>query len=93
MGDFITMGGEAPAACLIEAVVRLIPGVLGNAESVEHESFQAGGLEYPHYTRPREYRGWKAPDVLISGNHKEVQAWRKKMAEQTTKQKRPDLLT
>ena len=92
IGDFITMGGEAPALCLIEAVTRLIPGVLGNAESIKHESFQTGILEHPHYTRPREYRGWKVPDVLVSGDHKELAAWRKKTAEQTTRTKRPDLL-
>lgn len=92
VGDFITMGGEAPALCLIEAVARLVPGVLGNAESIKHESFQTGMLEHPHYTRPREYRGWKVPDVLVSGDHKEVAAWRNKTAEQATRQKRPDLL-
>ena len=92
IGDFITMGGEAPALCLIEAVTRLIPGVLGNAESIKHESFQTGILEHPHYTRPREFRGWKVPDVLVSGDHKELAAWRKRSAEQTTRTKRPDLL-
>jgi tRNA (guanine37-N1)-methyltransferase len=92
VGDFITMGGEAPALCLIEAVARLVPGVLGNAESIKHESFQTGILEHPHYTRPREYRGWKVPDVLVSGDHKEVEAWRNKTAEQATRRKRPDLL-
>lgn len=92
IGDFITMGGEAPALCLIEALARLIPGVLGNKESLQHESFQTGVLEYPHYTRPREYRGWKVPGILISGDHKEVDLWRRKAAEQVTHQKRPDLL-
>lgn len=92
VGDFITMGGEAPALCLIEAVARLVPGVLGNAESIQQESFQAGGLEHPHYTRPREYRGWKVPEVLLSGDHKALKAWREKTAGQSTKQKRPDLL-
>lgn len=92
VGDFITMGGEAPALCVIEAVTRLIPGVLGNAESIQHESFQTPLLEYPHYTRPREYRGWKVPDVLVSGHHREVDLWRRKAAEQVTRQKRPDLL-
>lgn len=92
VGDFITMGGEAPALCLIEAVVRLIPGVLGNEESVQHESFQTGILEYPQYTRPREYRGWKVPEVLMSGDHQKVNLWRHKAAEQVTRQKRPDLL-
>lgn len=92
VGDFITMGGEAPAVCVIEAVVRLIPGVVGNAESIRQESFESGILECPHYTRPREYRGMKVPDVLVSGDHKALEAWRKKMAEQVTKKKRPDLL-
>jgi len=91
VGDFITMGGEAPALCLIEAVTRFVPGVLGNAESIKHESFQTGMLEHPHYTRPREYRGWKVPDVLLSGDHKELEAWRKKTAGQVTRRKRPDL--
>ncbi len=92
VGDFITMGGEAPALCLIEAVTRLVPGVLGNAASIEHESFQTGMLEHPHYTRPREYRGWKVPEVLFSGDHKEVDLWRHHEAERVTRQKRPDLL-
>lgn len=92
VGDFITMGGEAPALCLIEAVTRLVPGVLGNAESIKHESFQTGMLEHPHYTRPREYRGWEVPEVLMSGDHKKLDAWRKKTAEQVTRKKRPDLL-
>ena len=92
VGDFITMGGEAPALCLIEAVVRLLPGVLGNVESIKHESFQTGMLEHPHYTRPREYRGWEVPEVLMSGDHKKLDAWRKKSSEQMTKRKRPDLL-
>lgn len=91
VGDFITMGGEAPALCLIEAVARLLPGVLGNAASIEHESFQSGILEYPHYTRPRDFRGWKVPEVLVSGNHQKVQAWREAAAAQVTRQKRPDL--
>lgn len=92
IGDFITMGGEAPALCLIEAVVRWIPGVLGNVDSLVHESFETGILEYPHYTRPREYRGWKVPEVLVSGDHQKVKSWRHKAAEQVTRQKRPDLL-
>jgi tRNA (guanine37-N1)-methyltransferase len=92
VGDFITMGGEAPALCLIEAVTRLLPGVLGNEESIKHESFQTGMLEHPQYTRPREFRGWKVPDVLVSGHHRELEAWRKKTAEQVTRKKRPDLL-
>jgi tRNA (guanine37-N1)-methyltransferase len=91
VGDFITMGGEAPALCLIEAVTRLIPGVIGNEASLINESFETDELEYPQYTRPREYRGMKVPDVLVSGNHKEVEKWRKDYASQLTREKRPDL--
>jgi len=90
IGDFITTGGEAPALCLIEAVTRLVPGVLGNEESLKYESFQPG-LEYPQYTRPREYKGWKVPDILISGHHKQVEKWRHEMALEMTSKKRPDL--
>ena len=90
VGDFITMGGEAPALCLIEAVTRLVPGVLGNSESLRQESFESG-LEYPHYTRPQDYRGMKVPDVLVSGNHKEVEKWRAQAAREITSRKRPDL--
>ena len=90
VGDFITMGGEAPALCLIEAVTRLIPGVIGNSESLKQESFE-DGLEYPHYTRPQDFRGMKVPDVLISGNHKEVEKWRIQAAREMTRKKRPDL--
>lgn len=90
-GDYITMGGEAPALCMIEAVVRLVPGVLGNHESLESESFCSGLLEYPQYTRPREYRGYKVPDILASGHHEEVKKWREKKAKEWTREKRPDL--
>ncbi len=90
VGDFITMGGEAPALCLIESVTRLIPGVIGNQESLIEETFEAG-LEYPQYTRPRDYRGWQVPEVLVSGHHQEVKKWRHKIARETTKRKRPDL--
>jgi tRNA (guanine37-N1)-methyltransferase len=90
IGDFITMGGGAPALCLIEAVVRLLPGVLGNQDSLKHETFDAG-LEYPQYTRPREYRGMKVPEVLISGNHKQVEKWRQEVAHKATEKRRPDL--
>lgn len=90
VGDFITMGGEAPAVCLIESVMRLIPGVIGNQESLAEETFEKG-LEYPQYTRPREFRGWKVPDVLASGHHAEVMKWRKKIAGENTRKKRPDL--
>jgi len=92
IGDFITMGGEAPALCLIEAVTRLLPGVLGNSESLKHESFQAGYLEYPQYTRPRDFRGWIVPPELVSGHHRAVEAWRHEAASKMTKARRPDLL-
>ena len=92
VGDFITMGGEGPALCVIESVVRLLPGVLGNAESVEYESFQSGHLEHPQYTRPQDFRGWKVPEVLISGDHKQVEIWRHSQAQKITRKKRPDLL-
>ncbi len=92
MGDFITMGGEAPALCLIEAVTRLLPGVLGNKESIMHESFQIDRLEHAQYTKPREYRGLKVPEVLLSGNHREVQKWRDQSSLELTKKNRPDLL-
>ena len=91
IGDFITMGGEAPALCLIEAVTRLLPGVLGNEGSLTEESFEAGKLEYPQYTRPRNFRGWQVPDVLVSGNHAEVARWRRKSALKLTREKRSDL--
>ncbi|HOG23072.1 MAG TPA: tRNA (guanosine(37)-N1)-methyltransferase TrmD [Candidatus Omnitrophota bacterium] len=91
VGDFITMGGEAPAVCVIEAVVRLVPEVVGNEESLANESFEHGVLEHPQYTRPREYRGWKVPEVLVSGHHEEVKAWQRKMSTRVTKEKRPDL--
>ncbi|MBU3758362.1 MAG: tRNA (guanosine(37)-N1)-methyltransferase TrmD [Candidatus Omnitrophica bacterium] len=92
IGDFVTMGGEAPAVCVIEAVVRLLPGVLGNSESLKHESFHSGHLEYPQYTRPRDFKGWKVPEVLVSGNHREVEDWRKRQARKLTREKRPDLI-
>ena len=92
VGDFITMGGEAPALCLIEAVVRLVPGVFGNKNSLTQESFHSGLLEYPQYTRPREYRGWSVPEVLISGNHPEVEKWRRETAQKITAGRRPDLV-
>ena len=92
VGDYVTMGGEAPALCIIEAVVRLLPGVLGNEESLKDESFHSDYLEYPQYTRPRDFRGWKVPDVLISGHHKEVKQWREEAALKVTRKRRPELL-
>jgi len=93
VGDFITMGGEAPMVCVLEALIRLIPGVLGNAKSLDQESFQSDNLEYPQYTRPQKFRDWCVPGVLVSGNHKEVEKWRKSEAKQATQLKRADLLS
>jgi len=91
VGDFVTMGGEAPALCVIEAVSRLLPGVLGNKESLRHESFQDNELEYPQYTRPRNYRGWIVPETLISGNHKEVEKWRREASQKMTQERQTNL--
>jgi tRNA (guanine37-N1)-methyltransferase len=90
IGDFVTMGGGAPALCLIEAVTRLVPGVLGNEESLKEESHLEEGLEYPQYTRPRDFRGLAVPDVLVSGNHKEVEKWRREVSRAMTRKRKPD---
>jgi tRNA (guanine37-N1)-methyltransferase len=92
IGDYILTGGELSALVLIDAVSRLVPGVLGNEESTVSESFSHGLLEYPQYTRPAEYKGWKVPDVLVSGNHAEIELWRKNESLQRTYKRRPDLL-
>lgn len=92
IGDYVLTGGELSALVVIDAVSRLIPGVLGNSESAPADSFSMGILEYPHYTRPRVYRGWKAPEVLLSGNHAEIQLWRRKEALKRTWLRRRDLL-
>jgi len=92
IGDYVLTGGELPAAVVIDSLVRLIPGVLGDFNSAEGDSIIKGILDYPHYTRPPVYRGMKVPDVLLSGNHKQVEEWRKKKALDKTKRKRPDLL-
>jgi tRNA (guanine37-N1)-methyltransferase len=91
VGDAVLAGGEAAALVLLEACVRLLPGVLGNKSSVVDESFTEGLLEYPHYTRPREFEGREIPEVLISGDHAKVAAWRRTEREQLTAQRRPDL--
>ncbi len=91
IGDFVLSGGEPAAICLLDAVVRLLPGVMGKHESGEWESFEQDLLEYPHYTRPREWEGRKIPDVLLSGNHAEIERWRQRQAERLTKERRPDL--
>lgn len=92
IGDYILTGGELSALVLIDAVSRLIPGVLGNAQSSCSESFSNGLLEYPQYTRPAEYKSWCVPEVLISGNHAEIENWRKLESLRRTYQRRPDLL-
>lgn len=91
MGDYILSGGEIAAITLLDAVVRLIPGVMGNMESVETESFETGLLEHPHYTRPADFEGVSIPQVLTSGNHKNIHAWRMAEAERLTRKRRPDL--
>ncbi len=92
IGDYVLSGGEFPAMVLIEGIVRLLPDVLGNSESVKNESFNNGLLDYPQYTRPREFMGYKVPDVLVSGNHEEIRNWRKKQALKKTYLNRPELL-
>ena len=91
IGDYVLSGGELAAMVLIDACVRLLPGVLGAADSLEHESFENGLLEYPQYTRPREWEGHKIPDVLLSGDHGKIEKWRRTEAERLTETRRPDL--
>ncbi len=93
IGDYVLSGGEAAALVLIDAVVRLLPGALGDEESTTEESFSAGLLEYPHYTRPREFRGMGVPDVLLNGDHARIEQWRRQEAVRRTRERRPDLLT
>ncbi len=92
IGDYVLSGGELPAMVVIEAVARLVPGVLGNPESLAEESFAEGLLEYPHYTRPEEFRGMRVPEVLLSGDHRKIREWRKREALKRTARRRPDLL-
>ena len=92
LGDFVLPGGELAALAVVEAVSRLVPGVVGKAESVEAESFARDRLDYPHYTRPREFRGLAVPDVLISGDHAKIARWRRARALERTRERRPDLL-
>lgn len=92
LGDFVLTNGAIPAMALIDAVSRLLPGVLGDDESARDESFSDGLLEYPQYTRPAEFRGWKVPDVLVSGHHAEIEKWRREQAVTRTGRRRPDLL-
>ena len=92
IGDYVLTGGELAAMVVVDAVVRLLPGVLGSAESLVEESISWGLLEYPQYTRPPNFRGWQAPEVLLSGNHQEIARWRREQAIRRTFQRRPELL-
>ena len=91
LGDFVLSGGEPAAMAMIDAVVRLLPGVIGDSQSVADESFESGLLEYPQYTRPQEWEGRSVPEVLLSGHHERISQWRREQAERTTKARRPDL--
>ncbi|HEX9578972.1 MAG TPA: tRNA (guanosine(37)-N1)-methyltransferase TrmD [Myxococcales bacterium] len=91
LGDFVLSGGEFAALAVIDAIARLVPGVMGNAESVQIESFREGLLEGPHYTRPPEFRGLKVPEILLSGDHAKIAQWRKEQALARTRERRPDL--
>lgn len=91
IGDYVLSGGELPALVLVDGVVRLIPGVLGNKDSLESESFTEGILDYPQYTKPSEFHNWKVPEVLLSGNHKEIKKWRNERSLEDTKSLRPDM--
>lgn len=91
LGDFVLSGGELPAMALLDAAVRLLPGVVGNLETLDEESFERGLLEYPHYTRPAEWRGRAVPEVLLSGHHERIRDWRVRQAEDITRRRRPDL--
>jgi tRNA (guanine37-N1)-methyltransferase len=92
IGDYVLSNGAIAAAVVVDAVARLIPGVLGDSESARDESFSSGSLEYPQYTRPHEFRGWKVPEILLSGNHRAIREWRASQARQRTEKRRPDLL-
>lgn len=91
VGDYVLAGGEAAALIVIEAVCRVVPGVVGNEESLRFESHTSGGLEYPQYTRPADYKGLKVPEVLLSGDHGAIAEWRRRQAEEITRKRRPDL--
>ncbi|WP_153123648.1 tRNA (guanosine(37)-N1)-methyltransferase TrmD [Peribacillus tepidiphilus] len=92
IGDFVLTGGELGAMVVVDSVVRLLPGVLGNEESPKKDSYSSGLLEHPHYTRPADFRGWKVPDILLSGDHKKIEEWRIKESLRRTWKRRPDLL-
>lgn len=92
IGDYVLTGGEIPAMIIVDAVARLIPGVLGHPSAAAMDSHAAGLLEGPHYTRPAEFRGWRVPDILLSGNHAQIEAWRRRESLRRTLERRPDLL-
>ncbi|MHB0923486.1 MAG: tRNA (guanosine(37)-N1)-methyltransferase TrmD [Bellilinea sp.] len=92
VGDYVLTGGEIPALLLIDSIARLIPGALGDPDGAMDDSFASGLLEYPHYTRPAEFRGWRVPDVLLSGNHARIERWRRDQSIMRTYKRRPDLL-
>ena len=91
IGDYVLSGGEIPALVVLEAVTRIVPGVVGKEESLRQESFEAGVLDHPHYTRPRRFRDMEVPEVLLSGDHQRVAEWRRRAAEEKTRRNRPDL--
>ncbi len=92
IGDYVLTGGELPALVIIDAAARLLPGALGDSRSSEEDSFTCGLLDYPHYTRPEDFRGMKVPDVLLSGNHSEINRWRKRQSLKLTLERRPELI-
>jgi len=92
IGDYVLTGGEIPAMAVIDAVARMVEGVVGNKEAAVRDSFYSGILDWPHYTRPGKFRNMKVPDVLLSGNHRKIEEWREKKAFERTKKRRPDLL-
>lgn len=92
IGDYVLSNGAIAAAVVVDAVARLVPGVLGDGDSAREESFSSGTLEYPQYTRPHEFRGWNVPEILLSGNHRAIREWRENQGRQKTRERRPDLL-
>ncbi|MGH9750826.1 MAG: tRNA (guanosine(37)-N1)-methyltransferase TrmD [Candidatus Polarisedimenticolia bacterium] len=92
IGDYVLTGGEIPAMALVDSLTRLLPGALGDADAARHDSFWNGGFDFPHYTRPAEFRGHRVPEVLLSGHHAAIEAWRRSRAEEATSKRRPDLL-
>lgn len=93
IGDYVLTGGELPAMVVTDTVARMVPGVLGAADGAEHDSFYNGLLEYPQYTRPREFNGWTVPDILVSGDRAKIARWRKSQSLKNTLLRRPELLT